>query len=143
QREQRKNNVERRVVREMSPGALPYVDDVAGGEIQNRREIGEVAGPVSPGRNESGKISKRLLAPDIKPAFVRIARRQFYDRKSQRGIKEQPCPYPDHNGTGAGGGSRGNPAQANASDHIEQNQVTEAHYALGLAGICGVRDGLA
>ena len=75
QREQRKDDVESCVVREMSPGALPHVNNVAGGEIKHGGEIWQVAGPVRPRGHESGEISERFFAPDVKPALVRISRR--------------------------------------------------------------------
>ena len=130
--EQRENDVEGGVVREMSPGALPHVNDVAGGEIKHGGEIGQIAGPVCPGRHESGKISERFLAPDVKPALIGIAGRQLDDGERQRDIEDQPRADPDHDRTGPGGGSGCNPAQADAGDHVEQNEVAEAHYPLGL-----------
>ena len=139
--EQRENNVERGIARKMFPIRLPHEEHVAGGEVEHGREVGQVAGPISPRRHEAGEISEGALAPDIKPAFIRIARRKFQHRKRQRRVETQPGADPDDDRTRPGGRGGCDPAQADAGDHIKQNQVAEAHHLLGPIGIFRLRDG--
>src|SRR6202020_1219979 len=113
----------------------PDVEGVAGGKIEHRREIGQVASPVRPGGNEAGEIAKSTFAPDVNSAFVGIARRELDYRERQRRVENKPRADPDDDGTGAGRGRRRNPAQADAGDHVEQNQVAESHDPLWLVGI--------
>ena len=63
----------------MHPRMRPHEQGVAGGKVQNRWEVRQVAGPVSPSRHESGKIPKSAFAPDIQTAFIGIARGKFND----------------------------------------------------------------
>ena len=141
QREQRKHNVESRVAGEMLPGRLPHEEHVAGGEVEHGREVRQIAGPVRPGRHEAGEISEGAFAPDVEPAFVGIARRKLEHRERQRRVETEPRSDPDDDGTRSGGSGGRDPAQADAGDHVEQQQVAEAHHLPRAVGIFGVGDG--
>src|SRR5882757_209219 len=74
QREEREGDVESRVGGEMFPVGLPDEEDVAGGEVEDGGEVGQVAGPVSPGGHKAGEVAEGALAPHVEAAFVGIAR---------------------------------------------------------------------
>ena len=128
--QQREDDVERRVVREMRPRSLAHEENVAGGKIEDGREVGKIAGPVSPGGHEAGEVSEGALAPDIEAAFTRIAGRKLEHRECKRRIETEPRADPDDDGTRAGRSCGGDPAQTDAGNHIKQNQVAEAEHAL-------------
>src|SRR6478609_3990364 len=62
QREEREDDVESRVGGEMLPVRLAHEEDVAGREVEDSGEVGEVAGPVGPGGHEAGEIAEGALA---------------------------------------------------------------------------------
>ena len=109
----------------------PHVDEIAGGEIENGREVREVAGPIRPGGHEAGEIAESALAPDVEAPFVRVAGREFHDGKRERQVEEEPRTDPDDDRTGARRGGGSDPAQADAGDGVEENQIAEAENALG------------
>ena len=141
QGQQRKDNIESRVAGEMLPGRLPHEEHIAGGEVQDGREVGEIARPVRPRGHEPGEVAKGALAPHIESALVRIARGEFQHRKRQRRVEAQPGPNPDDDRTRARGRRRRNPAQADAGDYIKQQQVAEPHNVPGVIGVFGLRGG--
>ena len=143
QREQREDDVERGVVRKMLPCVLAHEENVAGSEIEDGREVGEVAGPVSPGGHEAGEVSEGAFAPDVEAAFAGIAGRKLENGKCERRIEAEPGADPDDDRTGASGGGGGDPAQADAGDHVEQNEIAETKHTLGAVGIFGLGDGYA
>ncbi len=123
----------------MRPCVLAHEEDVAGGEVEDGREVREIARPVSPGGHEAGEISEGALAPDVESAFAGIAGRKLQHGKGERHVEAEPGANPDDDGTGAGGGGGGDPAQADAGDYIEQNEIAEAEHALRAVGISGLR----
>src|SRR5271168_1339434 len=125
----------------MRPCVLAHEEDIAGGEVEDGGEVGEVARPVSPGRHEAGEVSEGAFAPDIEAAFAGIARRKFQHGESEGSVEAEPGADPDDNGTGAGGGRGGDPAQTDAGDHVKQYEIAEAEHAPGAVGIFGVGDG--
>ena len=143
QRKQREDDVERGVVREMRPRVLAHEENVAGGEIEDGGEVREVAGPVSPGGHEAGEVSEGAFAPDVESAFAGIAGRKFENGKGERRVEAEPGANPDDNGTRTGGGGGGDPAQADAGNHVKQNQIAEAENTLWAVGIFGLGDGYA
>src|SRR5258707_2937832 len=96
---------------------------VAGGKIENRWEVREIACPVCPGGHESGEIAKGALAPNIQSALVGIARRELNHGEGERRVEEEPGADPDCDRAWAGCGSSGNPAQADAGHHIEKHKI--------------------
>jgi hypothetical protein len=68
---------------------LAHEKHVAGREVEHGREVGKVAGPVSPGGHEAGEVAEGALRPDVESAFVWIARRKFDDRKRERRVEKQ------------------------------------------------------
>src|SRR5271163_136927 len=127
----------------MRPRSFAHEQNVAGGEIKHGGEIGKVAGPVSPGGHEAGKVSEGALAPHVEAAFGGIAGRKFEHGKRARGVEAEPGADPDDDGTGTGGGGGGDPAQADAGDHIKQYEVAEAEDTLRPVGIFGPSEGWA
>ncbi len=115
----------------MRPRALAHEENVAGGEVEDGGEVGKVAGPVSPAGHEAGEISEGALAPDVESAFAGITGRELEHRERERRVEAEPRADPDDDRTGTGGGSGGDPAQADAGDHVKQNQIAEAEHALG------------
>src|SRR6202044_2991812 len=67
-------------------------------------------------------------------AFLWIARGKLHDGKRQRKIKRAPGDQPDHYRAGSDGCGRGDPAQTDAGDDIEQHQVPKAHRAVRAIG---------
>src|SRR3984957_14952382 len=124
----------------MLPRSLPHEENIAGGKIQNSREVGQVAGPVSPGSYESGKVSERAFAPDVEAALVRVPRRKLQYRQRQRRIETEPRPDPNHDGTRPGRRRRGDPPQADPSDHVKQNEVAKPHHLARTIWLLGVGD---
>ena len=119
---------------ERLPARRADVERVTRGEIEDGGIVRKVAGPVSPTGDESGKFSEGALAPDVEAAFLRIARRKFHHGKRERKIKRAPGDQPDYNGTCADGGGRGDPAQADAGDDVEEDQVAKTHRAARAIG---------
>src|SRR6202163_457589 len=141
ERQQRKNDVERRVRGKISPLRLPHEKHVTGREVQHSREVGKIACPVSPGSYEAGEVYKGALRQDVEAAFIRITRRKFDDRKRERHVEDKPGADPDDDRTRAGRGSRGEPPQTDAGDYVEEQQVAKSHDPLGPVGTDSVGDG--
>src|SRR6185437_1935125 len=118
------------VVRKIVPPAPAHVQEIAGGKIKHGGKIREVAGPVNPGAHKAAEIAKGAFAPNVKSAFLRITRREFDDGKRERCIEGEPGAEPDDHRARPGAGSRGNPAQADAGDHVKQHQVQGPHGPL-------------
>src|SRR5207247_2823634 len=74
QGDNRKNDVEIGVVRQVIPPIPAHVQDVTCGEIEHSGEIRQITGPVNPGTNEAAEVAECTLGPDVKPAFLRITR---------------------------------------------------------------------
>src|SRR5208337_1224527 len=100
ERQQRKQDVVSGIRGKISPLRLPHEEQVAGGEVEHGREVGKVAGPVSPGGHEAGEVSKGALRPDIEAAFMRIARRKLDDGERERRVEGEPGADPDNDRTG-------------------------------------------
>src|SRR5207237_6069399 len=75
QSDNRKNDVEIGVVRQIIPTIPAHVQDVTCGEIEHSGEIRQVAGPVNPGTYKAAKVAECMLGPDVKPTFLRITGR--------------------------------------------------------------------
>src|ERR1700685_1412587 len=123
----------------MHPRARSHEQRIAGGKIQNSREVGQVASPISPRRHKSGEVAESAFAPDIQAALVGIARGEFYYRERERRIENEPGADPNDDRTRARSSGGSDPAQADAGDHVEQEQIAKAEYATGAAGISGKR----
>src|ERR1700741_3389054 len=115
----------------MSPSAATDEKSVAGCKVEDCREVGKVAGPVGPGGDEAGEISESAFAPDVESTFTGIARGEFQHRQRKRRVKSEPGADPDQDRAGTSGGSGGDPAQADAGDNVEQDEVAEPHRFLG------------
>src|SRR5204862_8147760 len=74
QGDDRKNDVEIRVVRQVIPPIPAHVQDVTCGEIEHSGEIRQITGPVNPGTDEAAEVAECMLGPDVKPPFLRITR---------------------------------------------------------------------
>ena len=125
----------------MRPRGLAHEENVAGGEVEDGGEVGKIAGPVGPSRHETGEVSEGVFAPDVEATFAGIAGGKFQDGECERGVEAEPGADPDDDGAGSGSGGGGDPAQADAGDDIEQNEIAEAEHTLGAVGILGVGDG--
>src|SRR5437660_6185841 len=115
----------------MNRATRKNVQRVAGGKIKNGWKIWQIACPVCPGGHESGKIAKGVFAPNVQSAFVGIPRRELDDRERKRRVEEKPGPDPNCDRTWPGGGSGGNPTQADAGNNVEKHQVAEAEHPPG------------
>ena len=65
-------------------------------EVQHGREVRQVAHPVRPRRQKSREVPKRPLRPDVKPALLRVPRRELQHTRRQRHEKESARSHPDH-----------------------------------------------
>src|SRR5438093_5865959 len=129
QGDDRKNDVEICVVRQVIPPIPAHEQDVTCGEIEHSGEIRQITGPVNPGTNEAAEVAECTLGPDVKPAFLRITRGKLDHRKRQRSVEGEPRAEPDDHGAGAGTGGGRDPAQADAGDDVKQHQVQESNGA--------------
>src|SRR5436190_23178894 len=130
----RKNDVELCVV----GNALPVAPDkqcITGSEIQYCGKIWKIARPVRPRRDKPAEVAEGAFAPDIKTAFLWVARGEFDYGKCERRIESQPGPNPYNYGARARPSSRGNPSQADAGYDVEKHQVEEAHHPRWLLGL--------
>src|SRR5689334_18943233 len=109
----------------MSPRILPHVERIAGGKIEDSREVRQVARPVCPRAHEPGEITECFFGPDVNPALIRIARRKLDDGECKWRVKQQPGSDPYNDRTRSGRCGCRNPAQADAGHDIEQKQVTK------------------
>jgi hypothetical protein len=104
---------------------------VAGREVEDGRVVRKIARPVGPAGDESRKFAECALTPDVEAAFLRVTRGKLHHGKRERKIERAPGDQPDYNGACADGGGSGDPAQADAGDDVEENEVAEAHRAAG------------
>ena len=125
----------------MAPSRGPNEQGIAGGEVQDGRKVREIAGPVGPGGHEAGEVAKGALAPHVKTAFIGISRGEFEHGEGERRIEAEPGSDPDDDRAWARGRGGGDPAQADAGDDIEKDQVAKAHHLFGAVRIFGFGDG--
>ena len=104
----------------------PMKSALAAREVQQAREVRQVRSPVRPAGDERGERAERLLAPDVEPALLRIARRQLEDGEDERHEEAERRDHPDDERARARGGGRRDPAEAEAGDDVEEEQVAEA-----------------
>ncbi len=72
------------------------------------------------------EVAKRLPRPDVKPAFLRIARRQLHHARRQRNEKSQHREDPHHQASRSRRRRRRRPAHAQHGDDVEQRQIAQA-----------------
>jgi len=106
-------------------------EDIAGGEVQNSREVRKVAGPIHPGRKKSCAFTEGFFSPDIETAFGGKAGRKRDNRNRQWEVKEEPRAEPDDQGRRTVTRGGGDPAEADTGDDVEEEKVAEAHDARG------------
>ena len=141
ERDERERDIERGVVGEMSPGTGADEKSVAGSKVEYRGEVGKVAGPVGPGGDEPGEVSEGTFAPDVEAALIGVARREFQYGQRQRRVESEPCADPDDDGAGTSGRCGGDPAQADARDDVEEDEVAKSHRLFGPMRILRLSDG--
>src|ERR1700739_769885 len=125
----------------MEPRVSTHVERVAGGEVEHGWVVGQVAGPIGPGSDEAGEIAEGAFAPDVHAALAGIARGKLDDGKCERRVEAEPGSDPDNDGGGPSGRGGGDPAQADACDHIKQEQVAKPESAAGKVWVFGFGDG--
>ena len=106
-------------------------EDIAGGEVENGGEVGEVADPVHPGGEEAGLFAKGDLGPDVEAAFGGVARGEVDDGEGEGDVEKEPREEPDDERGRAVAGGGGDPAEADAGDDVEEEEVAKAHDAGG------------
>jgi len=104
-------------------------EDVAGGEIEDGGEVGEIADPVHPGGEKAGLFAESNFSPNVEAAFGGIARREMDYGESKRNVEEEPGGEPDGEGGRAVAGGGGDPAEADAGDYVKEDEVAKAHDA--------------
>ena len=109
--------------------------DVASGEVEDGGEVGEIADPVHPGGEEAGLFAKCDFGPDVEATFGGIAGREMNDGEGEGNVEEEPREEPDDEGRGTVAGGGGDPAEADAGDYVEEEEVAKAHDAGG--SVCG------
>ena len=102
---------------------------VAGGEEQQPGKVRQVRGPVAPAGEKRGKGAECRFAPQVHAAFTGMARRQLEDREHERNEETQRAQHPEPHGAGSCRRRRGHPAQAEAGDEVEEDEVTNAEDA--------------
>ncbi len=110
----------------MPESVVAHVEGIAGCEIEHGRKVREIAGPVAPGGDESGEVTEGVFGPNVDATLARVAGRKFDDRKCERRVENQPRTDPDDDRAGTCRCSGRDPAQADAGDHVEQQQITKA-----------------
>src|SRR5262249_9099738 len=113
--------------------------DVAGGEVEDGGEVRQITDPVHPGREEAGSFAKSDFGPDGEATLGGITRREGGHGEGEGNVEKQPCEEPDDEGGGAMAGGRGDPAETDAGDDIEEDEVAKAHDARG--SVFGERGG--
>ena len=106
-------------------------EDVAGGEVEDGGEVGEIADPVHPGGEEAGLFAESEFGPDVEAAFGGIAGGEMDDGKGKGNVEEEPAGKPDYEGRGAVAGGGGDPAEADAGDDVEEDEIAKTHDAGG------------
>ena len=139
QRDQRKRHEPGGAARPCLHPRAAQKQRVAGIEIENRGKIRQVGCPVAPPRHEPCKRPEGLADPDVKPAFLRIARRQFDHRRDQRDVKTGKRHRPVPQRLRAQCGRRRDPAQRNPGHHVKQRQISHPHHA-GWPAVCAGHD---
>jgi hypothetical protein len=109
-------------------------EDVAGGEVENTREIREIAGPVHPGAKEAGAFAEGFFSPDVESAFGWESGRKGNYGNGERNVEEQPGAEPDDEGRGTVSGGGSDPAEADASNDIEEEEIAKTHDSRGSGG---------
>jgi len=108
--------------------------DIAGCEIKHSGEVGKVAGPIHPGREETRSFAEGLFGPDVETTFGWKAGRKCDDGNGERNVEKKPAAEPDDQGRRTVTGGGGNPAKADAGDDIEEEKIAEAHDTGGSGG---------
>ncbi len=109
------------------PARRPNEQRVARSKVKDCGIVGKIAGPIRPAGNESRKFAERTLAPDIKAAFLRVARRKFHHGKCEWKIKRTPCDQPDYDRACADGCRSSDPAQTDTRDDVEEHEIAKTH----------------
>src|SRR5262249_48659157 len=110
---------------------------VSRGEVEQAGEVRQVRSPVAPASDERSERPEGPFAPDVDAAFLRIARRQLEHGEDERHEQAERGDDPDDQRAGPGRGGRRNPAQAEAGDQVEKEEVAEAEDASKLShGFC-------
>src|SRR6202040_1275294 len=116
---------------ERLPAGRTDKERVAGREVENGRVVRKITRPVGPAGDESRKFAESAFAPHVEAAFLRVARGKLHHGKRERKIERAPCDQPDYDRACADGGGGGDPAQADAGDDVEEDEVAEAQRAAG------------
>src|SRR5690348_6520718 len=103
----------------MFPARPSHVQSVTGSKVESGWKVREIARPVCPGSDKARELAEVAFAPDVEPAFLRIPRCQFGDRKKKRKEETTPGANPDDDRTRASTRGGGNPAQADPSHDIK------------------------
>src|SRR5215469_14097394 len=85
------------VTRQMTPSTSPNEQSVTGSEIEDRRKVWQIAGPINPRAQKSSEFAEGHLGPNIHATFVGMARGQLDHRQCEWRVKREPGGKPDDN----------------------------------------------
>src|SRR5262249_31103451 len=112
---------------------------IAGGKVQQRREIRQVRSPIQPARHEGGGGTKRTFSPDVNATLFGITRRELQRRKDERDEETNGGDDPNDERAWPGCGCRRNPTQTERGNDVEKEEVAESERPTQRAA--NVRDG--
>jgi hypothetical protein len=96
-------------------------------EIQHPGKERQIAHPVHPRRDKSGKITECGSRPYIQTAFFGMPRRQLHHTRRQRNKEARQRCNPDNEDARARRRCRRCPAHIQRHHHIEQRQIAKAN----------------
>ncbi len=105
----------------------PGVESVSGGEVEDRRKVGQVRHPVAPARDEAGEVPEGDLRPDVEAALFGVARGQRDDADAEGQRHREETDAPDGDRRRAAGRGRRDPLQVRPRGDDEEEDVAEPH----------------
>ena len=124
------------------PAVTSDVQRVSSREIEDAREVGQVAHPVGPSCHEPREFAEGALAPDVHPPFLRVAGRHLHDRERQWDRHGREGDEPDGQGARTRDAGGGDPLKVDAGGDEVQDDVAEPHDAAEPGGPGGARCGV-
>ena len=113
-------------------GARSDKKQAAGGEVEHRGEVRKIAHPIGPRCHKAGKFAVGFAGPDVEAAFLRIAGRKLEYAAGEGKEEPKKGQHPYRDGRLSRGGRGRDPAQAEAADDIEENNIAETELPFQL-----------
>jgi hypothetical protein len=123
---EREREEERAILLQGGAARAPEEESVRRGEIEERREIREIARPVEKAGKKAREVAEGPVRPDVEAALLRVARGELEDRGDERKEKPEGGEHPDREGRRPGLGRRRDRPEAEGRQRVEEDEVPKA-----------------